>query len=66
MEPTRPAALVNAALVAAALGWLLISQFYYDLQLTLLMKSIILMASGALFLAAWYIIRKTLQRDEAV
>jgi len=31
MEPTRPAALVNAALVAAALGWLLISQFYYDL-----------------------------------
>ena len=43
-----------------------ISQFYYDLQLTLLVKSIILMASGALFLAAWYIIRKTLQRDEAV
>ncbi len=43
-----------------------ISQFYYDLQLTLLVKSFILMASGSLFLAAWYIIRKTLQRDEAI
>lgn len=31
MEPTRPAALVTAALAAAAFGWLLISQFYYDL-----------------------------------
>lgn len=31
MEPTRPATLVVAALAAAAVAWLIISRFYYEL-----------------------------------
>lgn len=42
-----------------------ISRYYYDLNLSLLTKSIILSASGSLFLAAWAILGKKISPDEA-
>jgi len=39
-------------------------QYYYDLDYTLLVKSGIMLASGALFLAAWFILKKQLKRYE--
>lgn len=39
-------------------------QYYYDLSYTLLIKSEIMMASGALFLLAWFILKKQLKRYE--
>lgn len=41
-----------------------IGQYYYDLRLTLLVKSEIMMASGAVFLAAWFILKNQLKRYE--
>ncbi|TFF38197.1 DUF4401 domain-containing protein [Mucilaginibacter psychrotolerans] len=39
-------------------------QYYYDLSYTLLIKSEIMMASGALFFLAWFILKKQLKRYE--
>ena len=39
-------------------------QFYYNLHYTLLVKSGIMFGTGILFLAAWFILRKTLKRYE--
>lgn len=41
-----------------------ISQYYYDLNFTLLTKSIILFSSGVLFLGCYFIIHKKLLRNE--
>lgn len=35
-----------------------VSRYYYDMQLTLLIKSLILLGSGLLFLAGWYLFKK--------
>ncbi|MEO7213492.1 DUF4401 domain-containing protein [Mucilaginibacter sp.] len=40
------------------------SQYYYDLDYTLLLKSELMMASGAIFLSAWFILKKQLKRYE--
>ncbi|HKG06017.1 MAG TPA: DUF4401 domain-containing protein [Pedobacter sp.] len=39
-------------------------QYYYNLEYTLLVKSEIMMATGALFMLAWVILKKTLKRYE--
>lgn len=39
-------------------------QYYYDLNYTLLVKSELMMASGAILLAAWFILKKQLKRYE--
>jgi hypothetical protein len=39
-------------------------QYYYDLEYTLLVKSEMMMASGAIFLAAWFILKKQLKHYE--
>lgn len=41
-----------------------ISQFYYDLQLTLLAKSVLLLLPGILFLVLYFLIHKSFQQDE--
>lgn len=41
-------------------------QFYYDLNLTLLTKSIILMISGIVFLSAYYFYNKTFTKSESL
>lgn len=43
-----------------------ISRFYYDLSLTLLTKSLFLIASGILFLALYYFAHKKLSKDEKI
>lgn len=40
------------------------SQFYYDLKFTLLQKSIMMMATGILFLIAYYLLKKTTSKNE--
>lgn len=40
------------------------SQFYYDLTFTLLQKSVMMMVTGALFLAAYFIFKKHLSKNE--
>jgi hypothetical protein len=42
-----------------------ISRYYYDLNLSLLTKSIILTTSGSLFLLAWALLRKKISPHEA-
>ena len=39
-------------------------QFYYNLHYTLLIKSMMMFGTGIMFLAAWYILRKTSKRYE--
>jgi hypothetical protein len=39
-------------------------QYYYDLHYTLLVKSEMMMASGLIFLLAWFILKKQLKRYE--
>lgn len=43
-----------------------ISRYYYDLNLSLLTKSIILSASGSLFLMAWALLRKKISPNETI
>ncbi len=43
-----------------------ISRYYYDLSFTLLTKSIILFASGILFLACYFLVLKKLDRNEKI
>jgi hypothetical protein len=43
-----------------------ISRYYYDLNLNLLTKSIILGASGSLFLLAWALLRNKISSHEAI
>jgi hypothetical protein len=43
-----------------------VSQFYYDLNLTLLNKSILLFLSGILFLTLYYFTNKTLAKHEKI
>lgn len=43
-----------------------ISQFYYDLNLTLLTKSMLLFSSGLLFLTMYYFTNKTLAKHEKI
>jgi uncharacterized membrane protein len=43
-----------------------ISRYYYDLNLTLLTKSIILSATGSLFLVAWALLRKKISLHETI
>jgi len=40
--------------------------FYYDLHLTLLTKSVILMVNGALFLGGYFLIHKKLKADAEI
>lgn len=39
-------------------------QYYYNLHYTLLVKSEIMLATGALFILAWFVLKKTLKRYE--
>ncbi len=41
-----------------------VGQFYYDLSFTLLEKSLMMMATGTLFLIAWFIFKKQLKYEE--
>ncbi len=41
-----------------------VGQYYYTLHYTLLQKSIIMFATGALFLTAWFVLKKQLKRYE--
>jgi len=41
-------------------------QYYYDLNITLLVKSGILFFSGLMFLAFWFLFHKTLKNDDAI
>lgn len=43
-----------------------VSQYYYDLNLTLLQKSIVLMLSGVLFLLAYFIFNKKIAVHEGI
>ena len=43
-----------------------ISKMYYDLDITLLTKSIMLMSSGAVFLVIYYFVNKKLKSDEKI
>lgn len=43
-----------------------IAQYYYDLNFTLLTKSIILFSSGGLFIVIYFFIRKSLATDEKI
>ncbi len=43
-----------------------VSQYYYDLHFTLLVKSFILMASGLLFLVLYYFIKKSTEGHEKI
>lgn len=55
----------RTGLVAAAIALIyFVGQYYYDLQYTLLEKSMIMFVSGVLFLTAWFILKKQLKRYE--
>jgi|GEM_PF-2926156 len=51
----------GTALAVVALLYF-ITRHYYDLNLTLLTKSLVMMISGVLFLTAYLILRKKLRR----
>jgi len=43
-----------------------IVQFYYDLSINLLFKSILMLVSGALFFALYWLVTKKLNADENI
>lgn len=57
----------KTGLVAGIISFVyFVSQFYYDLSFTLLTKSILLMASGVLFLAFYFLLSKAIAANEKI